>query len=598
MKKKIKQAPEWATYLSEFMTKLPTNCMFYKGITGCGGTELALRDDKHTIIAMPFISLVANKSENIKHKDKVLGVSGDTPEYVIEEYIKTHKVWKIAVVYNSLPKVINAFNNIGINPFKECFLLVDELHVLFNQYVFRDTSIRILLELSLNFEKRTFMTATPISEEYILEELKDLPIYEVVWPNQEKVTVTKQATSSPMRYVIDLVNDKLDDKIFGNCHFFVNSVSFIKKVLDRTKIEPKDVKIVCANSQNNKRKLQGYSISKPSDKACKINFYTSTCFEGCDIFDKEGKTYIVSDGRNSNTLYDISTLFKQIIGRIRDSNYKNQVTHILSNTQYNSDVSYQEFKDSMNKEFEISKIVVSNHNSESQELRKLKYCKWGKDHFTDRFIYVDKDCNFHIDKNLLNKNLLDYKLKIDVYKNSYTLTNTYRDNGLSVEHANWKGYSDKLKANDSFKGCFKDAIEEYYVLATTQRWGNNTERLALLRDKYNFIGDAYFLLGLEKIRELNYNITLIKRELIKLSDKPYIKKIIELVIKRIGYHNLVDMETAKICLQEVYGILAIDKKATASRLKDYFIVKESLVMRDRKSIKQIELIKEKTILNN
>lgn len=120
--------------------------------------------------------------------------------------------------------------------------------------------------------------------------------------------------------------------------------------------------------------------------------------------------------------------------------------------------------------------------------------------------------------------------------------------------------------------------------------------MALLRDKYNFIVDAYFLLGLEKIRELNYNITLIKRELIKLSDKPYIKKIIELVVKRIGYHNLVDMETAKICLQEVYGILAIDKKATASKLKDYFIIKETAITKDGKTSKYVELIKEKTIL--
>lgn len=46
------------------MNELPVNCIFNKGITGCGGTELALRNEKHTIIAMPFISLVANKSEN------------------------------------------------------------------------------------------------------------------------------------------------------------------------------------------------------------------------------------------------------------------------------------------------------------------------------------------------------------------------------------------------------------------------------------------------------------------------------------------------------------------------------------------------------
>lgn len=76
--------------------------------------------------------------------------------------------------------MINAFNNMGISPFKECFLLVDEYHVLFNQYVFRDESIRILLELSSNFKEKTFMTATPLSDEFMLEELKHLPIYEVI----------------------------------------------------------------------------------------------------------------------------------------------------------------------------------------------------------------------------------------------------------------------------------------------------------------------------------------------------------------------------------------------------------------------------------
>ena len=43
------------------MTELPVNCLFDKTITGCGGTELALTNGKHTIIAMPFVNLVDNK---------------------------------------------------------------------------------------------------------------------------------------------------------------------------------------------------------------------------------------------------------------------------------------------------------------------------------------------------------------------------------------------------------------------------------------------------------------------------------------------------------------------------------------------------------
>jgi hypothetical protein len=61
--------------------------------------------------------------------------------------------------------------------------------------------------------------------------------------------------------------------------------------------------VVCANNAENARKLRGYQIGKPADLPCKVNFYTSTCFEGCDIFDEQGKTYIVSNGKNPNILY-------------------------------------------------------------------------------------------------------------------------------------------------------------------------------------------------------------------------------------------------------------------------------------------------------
>jgi len=162
------------------MAELPVNCLFNKIVPGCGGTELALRNHKHTIIAMPFISLVVNKTEKEEHRGKVLGVSGSTSNDEIEEYIRTHEVWKIAVVYDSLPKVIRVFQNMDINPYEECFLLVDEYHILFNQYVFRNSAIKRLLSEAKNFKEKTYMTATPIYEEFMLEELKDMPVYEVI----------------------------------------------------------------------------------------------------------------------------------------------------------------------------------------------------------------------------------------------------------------------------------------------------------------------------------------------------------------------------------------------------------------------------------
>lgn len=128
-----------------------------------------------------------------------------------------------------------------------------------------------------------------------------------------------------------------------NLHIFVNSVEFIAKVIDTLKLAPEAVKVVCSTSgesrQENQRKLgNAYPIGQPSDPAKKINFYTSTCFEGCDIFDPDGVTFIVSDGRKAHTLLDISTLFTQICGRIRDSRYKAQIVHVYSTTKYSKAV--------------------------------------------------------------------------------------------------------------------------------------------------------------------------------------------------------------------------------------------------------------------
>ena len=222
-----------------------------------------------------------------------------------------------------------------------------------------------------------------------------------------------------------MVKDKLNDKVIGNCHFFVNSVQFITSVLQKTNIHPDDVKIVCANNMDNARKLRGYRIGKPSDLPCKINFYTSTCFEGCDIFDEQGKTYVVSNGKNPNTLYDISTLFVQIIGRIRDSAYKDEVVHIFSNSGYKGDVSYSDFKSIVERECRISQTAVNEYNAQDKRLRKECVLRLGEEHYMDRFIRINGDFEFVLDINLLKKNLLDYKLKTGIYNSSSILQNLY-----------------------------------------------------------------------------------------------------------------------------------------------------------------------------
>ncbi|MDR0812252.1 MAG: DEAD/DEAH box helicase family protein [Paludibacter sp.] len=185
MKIETSKAPIGCDYLNEFMADLPKNCLFDKGKTGCGGTTVALTNEKDTIIAMPFVSIIKNKIEQAKDKEKyphdLLGVYAGVTEQDILEYVESRqtKTKKILVTYDSLERLINTLQFSKIDVYSDYFLLIDEWHILFNSYAFRNTAIKKVLRYCIHFKEVTYMTATPIEEEFILEELKHLPIVRV-----------------------------------------------------------------------------------------------------------------------------------------------------------------------------------------------------------------------------------------------------------------------------------------------------------------------------------------------------------------------------------------------------------------------------------
>ncbi len=119
----------------------------------------------------------------------------------------------------------------------------------------------------------------------------------------------------------------LRDELPYNLHIFVNSVEFIAKVIDTLKLAPEAVKVVCSTSgesrQENQRKLgNAYPIGQPSDPAKKVNFYTSTCFEGCDIFDPDGVTFIVSINEQYVRIVDNRLVVEKNLANMDIVNFK------------------------------------------------------------------------------------------------------------------------------------------------------------------------------------------------------------------------------------------------------------------------------------
>lgn len=479
----IKKQYKYLGEVPEFRENgLPIGYLIDKGKVGCGGTSLALEDDRDTIVCVPFVSLIKNKMHKYNTDTlKVLGVYEGVTKDKIRDYISTTKgAKKIICTYDSLAKVAEVTGY-------DYYLLIDELHLLFIQYVFRDKAVKSVLNLYKNFKQWSFLTATPIEPDLMLEELKDIPTYKIDWEAKTEIGVTTIKCLQVGATVRNLINDYLEGRMFGNAHIFVNSVNFIATIIKACNLTNENTRIIFSkNNEDYKNTCQGIRNGETTDVVKKINLYTSTCFEGCDLFDKEGRIYIVSDSSKAQTLMDISTSIRQIAGRIRDTNYPN-ITHIYKATRYNEDLSLEEYKRVVLDEEVKAKSYIAKVNSDTELIEGTKESEY-------IYVYKDEDNVFKFDPNLMKLDIYNYKCLHHTYSLQANLANEYENVGFKVIQSS-DNTSDKLLKNESARITFKDAYLEYDAIK--KREGeinfslNDDERKALLRKKYPFIEDAY-----------------------------------------------------------------------------------------------------------
>ena len=364
----------------------------------------------------------------------------------------------------------------------------------------------------------------------------------------------------------------LDSRLEHNLHIFVNSVEFIAKVIDTLKLAPEAVKIVCSTSgdsrQENQRKLgNAYPIGQPSDPAKKINFYTSTCFEGCDIFDPDGVTFIVSDGRKAHTLLDISTLFTQICGRIRDSRYKTQIVHVYSTTKYSKAVTLDEFVAATKKTLQEAVQYADEINSLSDTARektlsKIKY-------INEQYVRIE-DNRLIVEKNLANMDIVNFKISRHIYATYVNLTDELQRNGYKVTVQTYSKVVEHLAANPTARTTFRELFDEYCRLKTmTEQFfvvESPAELCAVIEQRHPLVKQAYDKLGTAKVQALKYHVGNIRRELVKglsIGDDYKIVKMIDTVFPK---QTLIPKSKAKTELQRIYDDLGIQKTAKAADL--------------------------------
>ena len=196
-----------------------------------------------------------------------------------------------------------------------------------------------------------------------------------------------------------------------NYHIFLNSVEDIASIIRTAELTPENTRVICSQNEETLRKNlgklpEGFGISKALDELKTISFYTSTCFEGQDIIDPNGRSFIVSNAQKDHTLLDIATTFFQICGRIRKSNYNDEIVYFYSTTRY-TDVSLEEFERATYKTLAEAEEIARSLNGlpdrfKAKLIRQLPY-------MNEPYIQVAGN-ELKIDRNMANFDIVNYKV--------------------------------------------------------------------------------------------------------------------------------------------------------------------------------------------
>ena len=545
--------------------------------TDVGGTYVAANCSSNYIIVCPFKDLVDSIAADKNNRYEVFKCYGGIREYQFRKYIKNNTTYKIAVTYDSLPKLIGWLS--GTEGWK---VLVDEYHLILEDMDFRYDAINGLMEEIQKFRHYSFLSATPIDLDFEIDFLKQLPHYKVQWNGVTKITPIRykvtQLTKGLARFIQIFLDEGISlPDINGNVskveelYIFINSVTSIKQIADTLKLNPDDVKICCADRIRNNKLLGEYQIESVSSPNKKINFFTKKCFQGCNLFTNNGLIIVASDAYRTQTLVDISTTMEQIAGRIRINDeyqniFRNVIVHLFSTNK--NVMSDEEFEMLMqDKEKEADKLLSG----------------WSKLDKEERQTYIKR---MNLDTELvsiINGRMVYNNLKKQSFIYKQALRKTYKD-GISIR--------DSFMQSEKFELTNQNEWEDFNIKLAKAMTVSYEQ---LLKDYLDSPSESYeqeypeFPLIKRYLKESEMNTLRWNREkmLKAVEDKKQVDKVF-LAIYQPGFISNKDLKSK---LKDEFGRLGIKLSPKATLIENctlYSVEKASRKI-DGKTVSGYEL---------
>ena len=566
---------------------MPHNCIFNKVVTGCGGTTVVLQNAEDYVIAVPTTELIVNKTDitmagisRLTYNGiKPFGLFGrfdDAAERKLKDYLNSSGTKKIMCTYDKVPRLMEY-----IKP-TDNRLLVDEYQCLLKAYSYRQKAIDGVLDNFRAFKSFCFMSATPITPDFVPDCLKDVPVKEADWgkaPATLKVELLR--TNKPYTMAANIINKyKLDGYYEKNGHksyeafFFINSVKDIAGILNHCHLTNDEARIICADTPENREKLIGYDISNSRSSNKMFTFITSKSFEGADYHSETGICFVVSSASNPHTQASIDTDLPQIAGRIRTPNnpFRYNLVHIF-NTTYKDMRLYMTYDQMKAKtDYDIKKAydTVKYFNDAPTKELKDNLRDNIKHDLNSLYIKYDKQRDEFCVNDILPKlELYNFKVNQIVYRTGVSIRKDYEENNIDAQyHFEPVDETEETELPVVKKIDFKEAFLKY---AKNMSENPHSPAIMLLEQQQPLIRQAYDMLGVDRVRNLRYIKKSVEAALSCLDDdKTKDQKLAQLMVKLIPTATTITVANVLDKMSQAYNEIGISRKPKTKDLYQWF----------------------------
>ena len=367
-------------------TKIPSNVVLNKTLTGIGATHIEIESKRNSIIIEPNVPVI--KGKVAKHP-QCLGIYKACTESKIKKYLlnKDIEYKKIITTPESFSRITNAVAELNveldeeqqIDLFKDYFCLFDECEKISQDYDFRE-SIAFPINDFFKFENKAFVSATPLKQAHKEFDLQGFNILTVTPDYDYSVKLELIATDKFLDAFCKKINKLRFDKSECICIFY-NSTKGITDLLTQFPYLAEECAVFCSDTSKNKLNVKNIITFTDFNPLYikRINFFTSRFYSAVDIVLPLCPDVIMITDLSTAKHSTIDPLSEaiQIQGRFRNehSNGKrfNSLCHITNFMNFNV-LTYDESVKELNLWFETAQHLQEKYkkNTDTKDRQSIE----------------------------------------------------------------------------------------------------------------------------------------------------------------------------------------------------------------------------------